>query len=180
MSKRLKIFVLTVSVAIVVFTIVGGLHVKAASNDGAYRQLGVFSEVLSRIRTEYVEEPNIPQVTDGALHGLLESLDANSSYLTPEEYKDYKAHQATRRGQSAPRYRSALAMPPWFRCCPAVPADKAGVETSDIIEAIEGKSTREMSLAEVETVLSGQVGSNVTVLDRSRASRRALEADHHA
>jgi hypothetical protein len=51
MSKQLKIFVLTVSVAIVVFTIVGGLHVKAASNDGAYRQLGVFSEVLSRIRT---------------------------------------------------------------------------------------------------------------------------------
>ena len=42
MSKQLKILVLTLSVAIVVFTIVGGLHVKAATNDGAYRQL-VFS-----------------------------------------------------------------------------------------------------------------------------------------
>ena len=46
---------------------------------------------------------------------------------------------------------------------PGSAADKAGVETGDIIEAIEGKSTREMSLAEVQNLLSGQVGSNVNV-----------------
>ena len=62
---------------------VGGLDgVRASNNDGSYRQLQVYSEVLSRVRSEYVEEPNIPAVTDGALHGLLESLDSNSSYLT--------------------------------------------------------------------------------------------------
>ena len=82
MSKKLKAVILTVSIALVLFTIVGGLGVRASSNDGAYRQLGVYSEVLSRIRSEYVEEPNISGVTEGALHGLLESLDANSSYLT--------------------------------------------------------------------------------------------------
>jgi len=71
MSKALKAVVLSVSVAIVLFTIACGLRVRAESNDGAYRQLGVYSEVLSRIRSEYVEEPNIPTVTDGALHGLL-------------------------------------------------------------------------------------------------------------
>lgn len=91
MSKTLKVVVLSVSVALVLFTIVGGLRVKAESDDGAYRQLGVYSEVLSRIQSEYVEEPSIPAVTDGALHGLLESLDANSSYLSPEEYKKFKA-----------------------------------------------------------------------------------------
>src|SRR3954466_3704368 len=99
MSKTLKALILVLSVALVAFTVVGGLRVSAASNDGAYRQLGVFSEVLSRIRTEYVEEPNIPQVTDGALHGLLESLDANSSYLSPAEYKEIKAHPTASQGQ---------------------------------------------------------------------------------
>src|SRR5437899_12177485 len=99
MSNELKAVLLVLSVAVVAFTVIGGLRVSAASNDGAYRQLGVFSEVLSRIRTEYVEEPNIPQVTDGALHGLLESLDANSSYLSPAEYKEYKSHRTEAKGE---------------------------------------------------------------------------------
>lgn len=163
MSKQLKIFVLTLSVAIVVFTVVGGLHVKAASDDGAYRQLGVFSEVLSRIRTEYVEEPNIPQVTDGALHGLLESLDANSSYLTPAEYKDYKAHKAEGKATIGASISKRFGYAAVISVIPGSPADKAGIESSDIIEAVEGKSTREMSLAEIDGALSGQVGSNVTL-----------------
>ena len=56
-----KLIVLGLSVLLASFVITGGLGVKANTNDdGSYRQLGVYSEVLSRIRTEYVEEPNIP------------------------------------------------------------------------------------------------------------------------
>ncbi|HLH07230.1 MAG TPA: S41 family peptidase [Terriglobales bacterium] len=163
MSKQVKIFVLTLSVAIVLFTIVGGLRVKAASDDGAYRQLGVFSEVLSRIRTEYVEEPNIPEVTDGALHGLLESLDANSSYLSPTEYKEYKAHKADGKGTIGASVSKRFGYAAVISTIPGGPADKAGIESGDIFEAVESKSTREMSLAEIDGALDGQVGSNVTV-----------------
>ncbi len=92
-SKRSIQVVLGISIALVLFTVVGGLSVSASSDDGAYRQLSVYSEVLSRINSEYVEQPNMTAVTDGALHGLLESLDANSSYLTPAEYKDYREHK---------------------------------------------------------------------------------------
>src|SRR6059036_2901466 len=87
MSKTIKAAVLLTSLAVVLFMglgLTGIPGVSASNNDGAYRQLEVYSEVLSRVRSEYVEEPNIPKVTDGALHGLLESLDANSSYLSPE------------------------------------------------------------------------------------------------
>src|SRR3954452_16622313 len=101
MSKSIKALILSVSAAIALFAVMGGIgvHASSTSNDGAYRQLGVYSEVLSRIKSEYVEEPNVPEVTDGALHGLLESLDANSSYLSPEEYKEYKAHNGEAKGQ---------------------------------------------------------------------------------
>ena len=99
MSKALKVLIVTVSLGIVLFAVAGGLGVKASTNDGAYRQLGVYSEVLSRIRSEYVEEPNIQTVTDGSLHGLLESLDANSSYLSPAEYKLYKQRKADGKGE---------------------------------------------------------------------------------
>ncbi len=163
MSKKLKAIILTVSIVLVLFTIAGGLGVRAASNDGAYRQLGVYSEVLSRIRSEYVEEPNIPQVTDGALHGLLESLDPNSSFLTPAEYKQYRAHKEEAKGQVGAAISKRFGYAAVISVIPGGPADKAGIEDGDILEAIEGKSTREMSLAEIEATLNGQPGSNVNV-----------------
>ena len=144
--------------------VVGGLDgVRASSNDGAYRQLQVYSEVLSRVRSEYVEEPNIPLVTDGALHGLLESLDANSSYLSPTEYKEYKSHRSEARGEIGAAVSKRFGYAAVVSVIPGGPADKAGLQATDIIEAIEGRSTREMSLAEVHNLLSGQPGSNVTV-----------------
>jgi len=163
MSKKVKAVILTVSIAIVLFTIAGGLGVRAASNDGTYRQLGVYSEVLSRIRSEYVEEPNIPQVTDGALHGLLESLDPNSSYLTPAEYKKYRSHKAEAKGQIGATISKRFGYGAVISVIPGGPADKAGIENSDILEAIEGRTTREMSLAEIQSLLAGDPGSNVNV-----------------
>jgi hypothetical protein len=113
---------------------------RASSNEGAYRQLSVYSEVLSRIRLEYVEEPNIAGVTDGALHGLLESLDANSSYLSADEYKHYKAMKKRRQGQYRRRRLEALGIRgPWSRSIPGGPADKAGIENSDIHRVDRGQ-----------------------------------------
>lgn len=163
MSKTLKAVVLSVSVAIVLFTIAGGLRVRAESDDGAYKQLGVYSEVLSRIRSEYVEEPNIPVVTDGALHGLLESLDANSSYLTPEEYKQFKSRKTEGKGDIGATISKRFGYAAVVSVIPGGPADKAGLESGDIIEAIEGKTTREMSLAEIMTYTMGEPGSNLNI-----------------
>ncbi len=162
MSKALKILIVTVSLGIVLFAVAGGLGVKASTNDGAYRQLGVYSEVLSRIRSEYVEEPNIQTVTDGSLHGLLESLDANSSYLSPAEYKMYKQHKGDAKGEIGATISKRFGYAAVISVVPGGPADKAGMENADIIEAIEGKSTHEMSLAEVNALLTGQPGSNVS------------------
>jgi carboxyl-terminal processing protease len=144
--------------------VVGGLDgVRASSNDGSYRQLQVYSEVLSRVRSEYVEEPNIPLVTDGALHGLLESLDADSSYLTPAEYKEYKANQTEAKGEIGAAVSKRFGYAAVISVIPGGPADKAGIQASDIFEAIEGKSTREMSLAEIRSLLAGDPGSNVNL-----------------
>ncbi len=163
MSKALKILIVTVSLAVVLFAVAGGLGVKASTNDGAYRQLGVYSEVLSRIRSEYVEEPNIQTVTDGSLHGLLESLDPNSSYLNPTEYKTYKQHKSDGKGEVGASISKRFGYAAVISVIPGGPADKAGVENGDIIEAIEGKSTRDMSLAEIHGMLNGQPGSNINI-----------------
>jgi carboxyl-terminal processing protease len=142
----------------------GGLDgVRASNNDGSYRQLQVYSEVLSRVRSEYVEEPNIPAVTDGALHGLLESLDSNSSYLTPAEFKEFKSNQTEAKGDIGAAVSKRFGYAAVISVIPGGPADKAGIQAGDIFEAIEGKSTREMSLAEIHNLLQGQPGSNLNV-----------------
>jgi len=172
MSTKVKAAILIPSAAVLLFMVIGGTDgVRASNNDGAYRQLQVYSEVLSRVRSEYVEDPNIPLVTDGALHGLLESLDADSSYLSPAEYKEYKAHQTEGKGDIGAAISKRFGYAAVIAVIPGGPADKAGLQDTDILEAIEGKSTREMSLAEVHNMLSGAPGSNVTVsLVRARRS----------
>jgi len=161
---KTKAAILVTSFAVLLFMVLGGLGgVRASSNDGAYRQLQVYSEVLSRVNTEYVEDPNIPKVTDGALHGLLEALDPNSSYLSPKEYQDYKSKKTDAKADIGAAVSKRFGYAAVIAVIPGGPADKAGIQGSDIFEAIEGHSTREMSLAGIRALLSGQPGSNITV-----------------
>jgi carboxyl-terminal processing protease len=163
MSTKIKTALLVVSAGVLLFSLAGGISGVHASNDGAYRQMTVYSEVLSRVRSEYVEEPDLPSVTDGALHGLLESLDSNSSYLNAEQYKDYKARKTNSKGDLGATVSKRFGYASVVAVVPGGPADKAGLQDTDIIEAIEAKSTREMSLAQIRSLLSGEPGSNINL-----------------
>jgi len=165
MSKTTKAVLLSLSFLLATFVVAGGMGVKAntTNSDDSYRQLGVYSEVLSRIRTEYVEDPNISSVTNGALHGLLESLDADSSYLDSTEYKEYKQRKGEGKAGIGASISKRYGYAAVISVIPGGPADKADVNAGDIIEAIEGKTTRDMSLAEIDGLLSGQPGSVINV-----------------
>ncbi|MGA9304461.1 MAG: S41 family peptidase [Candidatus Sulfotelmatobacter sp.] len=161
---KIKAVILVLSFAVLSFVVVGsygGVH--ASSNDGSYRQMQVYSEVLSRVQSEYVEDPNIPKVTDGALHGLVESLDANSSYLTAAAYKAYKAHKIEGKAEIGATVSKRFGYADVVSVLPGSPAEKAGIESTDIFESIEGQSTRDMSLPEIRDALAGTPGSTVTV-----------------
>jgi carboxyl-terminal processing protease len=165
MSRSFSRTVLALSVAIILVVLFGGFGpagVNAGQSDGAYRQMGVYEEVLHKIQTDYVTDPNIQQVTAGALHGLLESLDADSSYLTPPEYTTFVAHQhegQARIGMDVSKrygYGSVVAV------IPGSPAANAHIEDGDLIESIGGKTTRDMSVAMIRLLLEGKPGTPVT------------------
>ncbi len=177
MSMKIKAAILGSSFAVLLFVVVGSLGgVHASSNDGSYRQMQVYSEVLSRVQNEYVEDPNIPKVTNGALHGLVESLDANSSYLTAAAYKAYKAHKAEGKGEIGATISKRFGYADVVSVLPGSPAEKAGIEDTDIFESIEGQSTRDMSLPEIRAALSGTPGStvNVSVVRARRAEPQKM------
>jgi carboxyl-terminal processing protease len=166
MPKLSKILLLAVSVVLVVTVFLGvnssGVSAATEPQDGAYRQINVYSEVLRHIQTDYVEQPNIAAVTNGALRGLLESLDADSSYLTPEDYKAYKAEKAGKAQVGinvSKRYGYASVV----SVVPGSPADKAGISDGDIIEAIGPADTRDISLAMIQLLLEGTPGSELTL-----------------
>lgn len=142
----------------------GWLSVRAMDGqEGAYKQISVYDDVLEHIQSDYVTEPNMNNVTAGALHGLLESLDADSSYLSPAEYKIYKDHApdaATQVGLVvAKRFGYAVIVV----IQPGSPAAKEHLSDGDIIESIDGQSTRDLSLAMIRTLLSGKPGSTVVI-----------------
>jgi carboxyl-terminal processing protease len=177
MSMKTKAAILVTSFAVLLFVVVGSMGgVHASSNDGSYRQLQVYSEVLSRVRSEYVEDPNIPKVTDGALHGLLESLDSNSSYLSADAYKAFKAHKAEGKAGIGAVISKRFGYADVVSVLPGSPAEKAGIEATDIFESIEGQSTRDMSLPEIRNLISGTPGStlNVEVVRARRAEPQKL------
>jgi len=167
MSKGFKRAVFGISVALVFIVFLGGFisnGVSAGSqNDGVYRQMGVYEEVLHKVQSDYVTEPNINNVTDGALHGLLESLDSDSSYLNPAENAAFKAHQNTDTAQVGINISRRYGYATVISVMPGSPAEKQQIGDGDIIESIEGQSTRELSLAMVRLMLEGKPGSDVTL-----------------
>jgi len=166
MPKISKILLLAVSVVLVVTVFLGvnssGVSAATEPQDGAYRQINVYSEVLRHIQTDYVEEPNINAVTNGALRGLLESLDADSSYLSADDYKAYKADKGGK-AQVGINVSKRFGYATVVSVVPGSPADKSNLSDGDIIEAINGQDTRDISLAMIQLLLQGQPGTELTL-----------------
>jgi carboxyl-terminal processing protease len=166
MSKLFQRSVFGVSVVLLLLTVWGSLgpgSVRADQKDGAYPEMEVYSEVLNKIQNDYVVDPNMNNVTIGALHGLLESLDADSSYLTPAEYKLYKQHMAEGTAQVGINVSKRYGYATVVSVIQGTPAEKQQIADGDLIEAIDGQSTREMSLAMIRLMLEGPAGSNVNI-----------------
>ncbi|MBB5064338.1 S41 family peptidase [Granulicella mallensis] len=167
MPKSVKISLLAVSVLLVLCIFLGvNTHgVRAAvdqSQEGAYRQINVYGEVLQHVQNDYVVDPNIPAVTEGALRGLLESLDADSSYLPPADYKAYKADKGGK-AQVGLNVSKRFGYATIVSVVPGSPADKANLTDGDIIEAIGNQDTRDLSLAMIQLLLEGAPGSELQI-----------------
>jgi len=172
---------IVIVLSLVVFAYVTAGYVLGRSQDNkSYRALAAYSEVLDHVQRDYVDEPNLHLVTNGALHGLVDSLDAQSSYLSPLEYADYKEKSANGAKSKA---SAGVALSKRFgyisvvATLPDSPAQKAGLQFGDILEKIAGFTTSQMALDQAQLLLTGDPGAVVklSVIRRGKAEPQDLD-----
>lgn len=173
MSFRFKFVLILISATLALYTVVGGWISTTAqqpANDPK-AQLRIFESVLQHIQNDYVDEPNMEKVRAGALRGLAYGLDPYSTYLTPEQVREYN-EQKDVAGIGAELSQVASYL---YVIAPqkGSPADQAGLRAGDIIEYIEGRATRDISLYDAKQLLNGPAGSEVK-LRVLRANSRPL------
>jgi len=163
MNSRTKYFVVSSSALLSLMLIAGQWVGRAASADDTYKHIGVFSDVVARIKSEYVEEPDMKSVTLGALNGMLEAIDPFASYLNADQYKDYLKNKDNHRADVGLVLSKKFGFVGVVAAIPGSPAAKAGFATNDMIETIGGVATRDMPLAYAYLLLQGDPGSTVEV-----------------
>jgi carboxyl-terminal processing protease len=175
MSFRTKFALILASATLALYTVVGGwisTRAQQPAND-PNAQLRIFESVLQHIQNDYVDEPNMEKVRAGALRGLAYGLDPYSTYLTAEQVREYGQDDNNSQvgiGAELSQVASYLYV---IAPLKGSPADQAGVRAGDIIEYIDGKATRDISLYDAKQLLNGPSGSEVK-LRILRANSRPL------
>jgi carboxyl-terminal processing protease len=163
MTSRTRFWILAVSIPLIAFAVIGGYLGQARGKDEPYQHLRVFDDVVSHVVNNYVEEVDIQQAMRGALRGLSDALDPDSSYLTPELVKTVE-----QKNNGGPADIGVEVTRQYYLRVVSArdgsPADKAGLRTGDYIRAIDGRATRDMSVYEGMRLLRGAAGSKVQLL----------------
>ena len=163
MSFRTKFILILISASLTLYTVVGGwisTRAQQPAND-PNAQLRIFESVLQHIQSDYVDEPNMDKVRAGALRGLAYGLDPYSTYLTQDQVREYT--QNAKDNQSGIGAELSQVASYLYVIAPmkGSPADLAGIRSGDIIEYIDGKATRDISLYDAKQLLNGAAGSEV-------------------
>src|SRR5687768_17395602 len=167
MTFRGKVSVLVISGVIAIYAVVGGMlspwtRAQQPINDST-AQLRIFESVLQHIQNDYVDEPNLEKVRNGALRGLVGGLDPYSSYLTPEQVKDFSANKNNGKVGIGAEFSQVSLYLYVVSVTKGSNAEKAGLKAGDVVEYIENKATRDISLYDAKLMISGVPGTTVTL-----------------
>ncbi len=171
MSIRGKVWVLVLSGAIAVYAVIGGLpYVGSVLTTQAQQtvndpnaQLRIVDSVLQHIQNDYVDEPNMEKVRIGALRGLANGLDPYSSFLTADQVRDYQANKDANKAGIGAEFSQVSGYLYVVSVIKGAPADKAGIKTGDVIEYIDSKASRDISLYDARELIKGDAGSTVAL-----------------
>jgi carboxyl-terminal processing protease len=167
MSFRGKLSILVLSVVVALYAVIGGMlspwaRAQQPIND-AGAQIRIFESVLQHIENDYVDPPNFEKVRFGALRGLVGGLDPYSSYLTPQQVTEFNANKTSNKVGIGAEFSQVSLYLYVVSVTKGSNAEKAGLKSGDVVEYIENKATRDISLYDARQMITGEPGSVVNL-----------------
>jgi len=163
-AKRGLILVMVVVLTMTLGFLMGrGLETKVLAENESYEDLKVFTEVLSVVQKNYVEELKPKDLIYGAIRGMLNTLDAHSAFMPPDVYKEMQVDTKGEFGGLGIQIgikdnRLAVVAP-----IEDTPASRAGIKAGDFIVDVDSESTKDMTLMEAVQKMRGPRGTKVTL-----------------
>lgn len=175
LSSAVAIFAFAPVLVTIFGDFTGYINAQQPINDpGA--QIRIFESVLQHIQNDYVDEPNLEKVRNGAMRGLADGLDPYTSYLTATQVNDYKADKDAKRAGIGAEFSQVSAYLYVVSVVKGSPADNAGLRAGDVIEYIDTQATRDISLYDAVHLILGTPGSKVKLrVLRSGAKAQTIE-----
>jgi carboxyl-terminal processing protease len=176
MTKK-RIAFLSLSVALMVTLLAGALFGQSAQRSNVYRYLSIFHEVFDLVRSNYVDTVAPDGLMDGAFSGVTDAIDEFSYYVPPAQMNAYKGFTEIEDNNLgmiiSKRFGYAYLIAP----VEGSPAEKAGLERGDFIEAIDGVSTQKMAIWQVRAALQKDRPVNLKVLRGGETKRSTLTVE---
>lgn len=178
LNKKKKVLVLIAGIA---FLLTGSSSLKAKpnpdNNPDIYQYLRLFSDVLNIVQDNYVEKVDSKKLIYGAINGMLRDLDAHSSFLKPEDYKELQIETKGKFGglgiEITIRDNILTVVSP----LEDTPADKAGIHANDQIVKIDDQPTQDMSLMDAVNKMRGPKGTKVKLTILRKGEKKPLDFD---
>jgi carboxyl-terminal processing protease len=173
MTKK-RIAFLSLSVALMVTLLAGALFGQSPQKANVYRYLSIFHEVFDLVRSNYVDTPSSDALMEGAFSGVTDAIDEFSYYVPPAQMNAYKGFTDVEDNKLgmvvSKRFGYAYLIAPVV----GSPAEKAGLERGDFIEAIDGQSTSKMAVWQIRAALQKDRPVKLQVLRGGETKRSTI------
>ena len=135
----------------------------SVANSEIYKQLDLFGEVLERVRSDYVEKPDDDKLIEAAINGMLMALDPHSSYLNPKQFRDMQVQTKGEFGGIGLEVTMENGLIKVVSPIEDTPAAKAGLQSGDLITALDKEQIQGLTLQEAVEKMRGPVKAPITL-----------------
>ena len=150
----------------IVFLILITQNAESKNDNTLYEKLDLFSDVLEKINKGYVKEVDQSEVIDGAINGMLQSLDPFSAYMSPESFKNMNVETSGEFGGLGIEVTMESGFVKVITPMEDSPADKVGVKAGDYIIKINEKQVKGLNLMEAVNLMRGKIGTPINITIR--------------
>jgi len=147
----------------------------ANSSDELYKKIDLFSEVLEKIKEEYVDEVDQSETMDAAINGVLQSLDPYSAYMTPTTFKNMQTETRGEFGGLGIEVSMESGVVKVISPMADTPAERAGIKSGDYIVKINETQVQGKSLMDAVKLMRGPVGTSIKLTIRRKGVKKAIE-----